>query len=131
MPKKPRIENRVHEPDVASALAGRIRDRRRKLGLSQAQVAEAIGLTFQQVQKYESGANRITVDVLFRLAPALNATPAEMLSDLQPADPRVMAKHHGRHHDMEHARLYADLPETVKPVVNQIVRTLSALPTAA
>lgn len=128
---KPSASGRVHEPAIAQALAARVRDRRRKLGLSQTQLAEAAGITFQQVQKYESCVNRISVDALFRLAPALNMTPAEMVSNLQAPDARVMARHPGRHHDMEHARLYADLPEPVKPIINQMVRTIAALPTAA
>ena len=128
---KSRGRSRVHEPEIARALASRIRGRRRELGMSQAQLGEASGVTFQQMQKYESGANRISVDLLFRLAPALHTTPAELISGLDPADPRVMAPHHGRHHDMEHARLFQGLPETVKPVINQMVRTIAALPSAA
>ena len=48
--------------------------RRRMLGLSQAQLAAAIGMTFQQVQKYERGANRISASTLYRLAQALDVS---------------------------------------------------------
>ena len=53
------------------AVGARIRIRRRQLGLSQSALADAIGLTFQQVQKYERGANRISASKLVHAAKAL------------------------------------------------------------
>jgi transcriptional regulator with XRE-family HTH domain len=50
----------------------RLRRRRRLLGLTQQQLAEAVGIRFQQVQKYECGANRITASRLFELSTALS-----------------------------------------------------------
>ena len=50
-------ENSPHPLDVA--LGSRIRLRRRELSLSQEQLARQVGITFQQVQKYEKGTNRI------------------------------------------------------------------------
>ncbi len=46
----------------------RIRARRKSLGLSQDKLAMALGLTFQQVQKYERGANRISASKLYEAA---------------------------------------------------------------
>lgn len=51
----------------------RLRRRRRLLGLTQQQLAECIGIRFQQVQKYECGANRVTASRLYELAGALQA----------------------------------------------------------
>jgi transcriptional regulator with XRE-family HTH domain len=50
----------------------RIRARRLELGLTQTQLGEKIGVTFQQLQKYEQGANRIGAGRLVRAAEALN-----------------------------------------------------------
>lgn len=50
----------------------RLRRRRRLLGLSQQQLAESIGIRFQQIQKYECGANRVVASRLYELAVALN-----------------------------------------------------------
>ncbi len=50
----------------------RLRRRRRILGLTQQQVAEAVGIGFHQIQKYECGANRMTASRLYKLAAALN-----------------------------------------------------------
>jgi len=49
----------------------RIRDRRSEQGLNQKEVARALGVTFQQVQKYESGTNRVSASRLFDLSQIL------------------------------------------------------------
>lgn len=60
-------------PNWVDAYVGsRVRLRRMKLGLSQKKVGEAIGITFQQVQKYEKGINRIGARRLLDLAECLN-----------------------------------------------------------
>ncbi|MEM9169292.1 MAG: helix-turn-helix transcriptional regulator [Pseudomonadota bacterium] len=50
----------------------RLRQRRRLLGMTQQKLADAVGIRFQQIQKYESGANRISASRLWTLAHALN-----------------------------------------------------------
>jgi len=57
---------------VDGEIGGRIRLRRAMLGMSQKQLGDAIGLTPQQVQKYEKGTNRIAASTLFIVAEALN-----------------------------------------------------------
>lgn len=54
-------------------LGRRLRRRRRLLGLTQQQVAEVVGIRFQQVQKYECGANRVSAARLWQLSEALEA----------------------------------------------------------
>lgn len=49
----------------------RVRTRRLEIGMSQERLAEILGVTFQQVQKYEKGVNRIAVSRLFDIANAL------------------------------------------------------------
>ena len=51
----------------------RIRDRRVMLGLTQQQLAEMIGVTYQQAHKYERGINRVSAGRLFEVAHALSA----------------------------------------------------------
>lgn len=58
--------------DIDVYVGKRIRRRRRLLGLTQQQLAVQIGVRFQQVQKYECGANRITAARLFSLGAALH-----------------------------------------------------------
>ena len=57
--------------EVDIHVGARIRMRRRSLGLTQQTLAEALGLTFQQVQKYERGANRVSASKLYEIARAL------------------------------------------------------------
>ncbi len=59
-------------PDNVDVHVGnRLRVRRSLLGLSQEKLAEAIGLTFQQIQKYERGVNRISAGRLFQFSKIL------------------------------------------------------------
>ena len=55
-------------------VGARIRSRRTLLGMSQTALADAIGLTFQQVQKYERGANRVSSSRLVDMASALDVS---------------------------------------------------------
>lgn len=52
-------------------VGGRIRLRRRLIGVSQERLAHDLGLTFQQVQKYERGANRVSASKLYEIAKSL------------------------------------------------------------
>ena len=58
--------------DIDFYLGKRMRRRRRLLGLTQEQLANACGVRFQQIQKYECGANRVSAARLFRIASALD-----------------------------------------------------------
>src|SRR3954452_5745259 len=58
----------------------RIRMRRKEMGVSQERLAEALGITFQQVQKYERGANRVSASKLWDIAGALR-TPVSYFYD--------------------------------------------------
>jgi transcriptional regulator with XRE-family HTH domain len=57
--------------DIDLHLGRRLRRRRRLLGLTQQQLAGVVGVRFQQIQKYECGANRISAARLWRIAAAL------------------------------------------------------------
>ncbi|MCH7538931.1 MAG: helix-turn-helix transcriptional regulator [Proteobacteria bacterium] len=66
-------------------VGSRVRLRRTMLGMSQEKLGHAIGLTFQQVQKYERGANRIGASRLFELSHVLDV-PVSFFFDDMPAD---------------------------------------------
>ena len=57
-------------------VGSRVRMRRILLGMSQEKLGEALGLTFQQVQKYEKGTNRIGASRLQQISKTLNVPPA-------------------------------------------------------
>jgi transcriptional regulator with XRE-family HTH domain len=54
----------------------RLRSRRLKMGMSQSELGAAAGVTFQQVQKYEKGANRISAGRMIQFAERLGVAPA-------------------------------------------------------
>ena len=63
-------------PDpVDKHVGSRVRMQRLLLGISQEQLSKALGLTFQQIQKYEKGANRIGASRLQQIASILQVTP--------------------------------------------------------
>ncbi len=66
-------------------VGARLRIRRTLLGMNQTTVGEAIGLTFQQVQKYENGKNRISASRLFALARLLDV-PIQYFFDDMPTE---------------------------------------------
>ncbi len=68
--------------DIDKHVGGRLRMRRTFLGMSQEKLGDALGLTFQQVQKYEKGTNRIGASRLQRLAEILNVRPAFFFDDM-------------------------------------------------
>ena len=81
-------------------VGGRIRMRRRSLGISQEKLAEDLGLTFQQVQKYERGANRVSASKLYEIARSLS-TPVsfffEGLNDPTQSKPGEAAQDNAVH----------------------------------
>jgi len=69
-------------PDPIDVVVGaRLRIRRRWLGMSQTQLANALGITFQQVQKYEKGTNRVSASMLVRAAQTLKTTVAALVGE--------------------------------------------------
>jgi transcriptional regulator with XRE-family HTH domain len=68
-------------------VGARVRLRRTLLGMSQEKLGEAIGLTFQQVQKYERGANRIGASRLFDLSRVLDVPIAYFFDELGGSEP--------------------------------------------
>jgi len=69
-----------HPLDIA--LGARVRLRRKELGMSQDQLARAVGITFQQVQKYEHGTNRISFSRLAEMAEALDCSVTDLIGNL-------------------------------------------------
>lgn len=70
--------------EIDVQIGGIIRDRRAALGLTQAELGKAIGVTFQQVQKYERGVNRVSAATLLKVADALQCSVADLYDDPDP-----------------------------------------------
>jgi len=82
-------------PDpIDVAVGARIRIRRRWLGFSQTQLANSLGITFQQVQKYERGANRVSASMLVKIAAKLETSVAALVGEdgQQPVEAIIYAQ---------------------------------------
>lgn len=73
-------------------VGSRVRLRRTLLGMSQEKLGDAVGLTFQQIQKYERGANRIGASRLYEFSRVLDVTVSYFFEDL----PEELKTHQGR-----------------------------------
>jgi transcriptional regulator with XRE-family HTH domain len=71
----------------------RVRSRRLEIGMSQERLAELLGVTFQQVQKYEKGVNRIAASRLHDIAQALEMPAAKFFEGLVPGRGGSDARH--------------------------------------
>jgi transcriptional regulator with XRE-family HTH domain len=67
--------------ELEREIGARIRARRRQLGLSQSELADQLGVSFQQVQKYERGANRVAASTLLAAAQALRTSIGWMVGE--------------------------------------------------
>lgn len=84
-----RAANREGPDPIDMDVGVRIRTRRRSTGLSQTQLAEALGITFQQVQKYERGANRVSASMLVKIAAKLETSVAVLVGEDTGSAPAV------------------------------------------
>jgi transcriptional regulator with XRE-family HTH domain len=102
-----------------AALGERIRCRRRALGLSQAALGRSVGLTFQQIQKYERGVNRVSFSKLAAICQALGLSVDRMTAGLVGPGPRISPVM-----DVNHELLFVEGAET-------LMRTYAGLRTPA
>ncbi|MCI4664273.1 MAG: helix-turn-helix domain-containing protein [Neomegalonema sp.] len=117
-------------------LGRRLRRRRWMLGLTQSQVAERVGIKFQQIQKYESGQNRISASRLWDLSVALDAPVSYFYEDIASnaeggageGDPWTNDAHARESADL--LRAYYGISEDARRRLFELIRTLGAQPTA-
>lgn len=132
------LTNHIHGqrrlPDIDRHIARRVRKVRLRRGMSQETLGEACGVSFQQIQKYEAGTNRLSGSRLFQVAQALGVAPADFFAGLElagnDADPAadedaasidaLFASREGR----RIASAFAVLP--AGPVRTQLVRLVEA-----
>lgn len=93
-------------------IGARMRTRRRQLGLSQSDLAERLGVSFQQVQKYERGANRVAASTLLAAAQTLGTGIAWLVGE----------EHSGRDDDEDVFRALA------RPGALEILEAFNAIP---
>jgi len=79
---------------VDIAVGARIRVRRQALGMSQSDLSGGLNLTFQQIQKYERGTNRVSASMLVKIAAILETSVAALVGEdgADSVDPTVLAQ---------------------------------------
>lgn len=87
-------ERETRASPIDTHVGTRIRLRRTLLGMSQERLGEALGLTFQQVQKYERGVNRVGASRLFDLSRVLDVPISFFFDDM----PEALSGMHGTGH---------------------------------
>jgi transcriptional regulator with XRE-family HTH domain len=122
MPSKP------HRIDVH--VGAKLRQRRTLVGMGQTTLGEAVGITFQQVQKYENGGNRISASKLFDFAQALGVEPAYFFEDApagKKAAPLTSDDPLAKRETLELVRDYVRIGKpALRQTIREMVRAISA-----
>ena len=106
-------------------VGARIRERRIMLGLTQQQLAEMIGVTYQQAHKYERGINRISAGRLFEIAHVLSVPVNYFFEGLSQEEGRQISSRERM--CLELARNFAQIPnERHQEALSQLARVLAA-----
>src|SRR5580704_9573003 len=77
------MKNSIKKQNIDTYVGKRLRLRRTMMGLSQEAIAKAVGITFQQVQKYEKGANAMNSNRLYEFAQFMHVPVAYFFDDLE------------------------------------------------
>lgn len=118
----------THPVDVH--VGKRIRHRRWLVGMTQQQLAERVGIKFQQIQKYETGANRVSASRLWDIADALDVPVSFFFEGLEAegavAEPAaVPADVMGDKEALDLIRSYYAIPENQRRRLFELARVLS------
>lgn len=118
----------AHPVDVH--VGKRVRHRRWLVGMTQQQLAEKVGIKFQQIQKYETGANRISASRLWDISEAMDVPVAFFFEGLDDsaqtgADAQVPADLLGDKEALDLIRSYYAIPENQRRRLFELARVLS------
>lgn len=115
--------------EVDRRLGERVRARRHAIGMSQEQLADLVGITFQQVQKYEMGFNRIAASRLLDIAAALETPVTYFYEGLTKSRRKAKARAEdllAQHGAAELVRLYASIEhDHIRRRVLDLVRAMT------
>ena len=111
--------------DVDRHVGARVRERRIMLGLTQQQLADLIGVTYQQAHKYERGINRVSAGRLFEIAQVLSVPVSYFFDGLAEDGGRGITPRERM--CLELARNFAQIPnERHQEALSQLARVLAA-----
>lgn len=120
-----RAEPANRASDIDKHVGARIRERRIMMGLSQQQMADMIGVTYQQAHKYERGINRISAGRLYEITQVLSVPVSYFFDDLENDDEKVIAPR--QRMCLELARNFTSIDnERHQEALSQMARALAA-----
>lgn len=103
----------------------RIRQRRWLIGMTQQQLADAVGIKFQQIQKYETGMNRVSASRLWDVARTLGVSIAYFFEDLADSPAAAGSDEMASKEAMELVRAFHTIPEAQRRRLLDLARVLS------
>src|SRR5438046_3791390 len=110
--------------EIEQHVGARIRQRRIMMGLTQQQLADLIGVTYQQAHKYERGINRVSAGRLFEVARVLSVPVAYLFEGLDAEDHRPVSPRERM--CLELARNFAQIPnEKHQEALSKLARALA------
>lgn len=117
----------IEDHQVDQAVGARLRDLRKSRNVSQIKLAATLGVTFQQIQKYEKGVNRISASMMARAAILLNVTVSELVGEVgrEPRGAREMALALATPGAMELLHLYEHLSSESRHAVRILTQSLA------
>jgi transcriptional regulator with XRE-family HTH domain len=119
------IETQARKADVIDRHVGKkLREHRRMLEMSQQDVSELLGISYQQIQKYESGANRISAGRLYTLAYIMQVPVHKFFEGLPPAGQLITNASADTHSASATDQYNANCAHTKNPEVTQALETL-------
>jgi transcriptional regulator with XRE-family HTH domain len=131
MHRSPRTRAQVQ---VDVHVGSRIRLRREGLKLSQGQLGEMVGVSFQQVQKYEKGSNRIAASTLLSVSQALDVSPSfffeDMPKDSAPSAGELSPNAATREETARLVRAYYRIPWRIRHRLSQLMKSIGDTATA-
>lgn len=117
-------KSELNAADIDRHVGERIRRRRVMLGLTQEQLGEALGISYQQIQKYETGANRVSAGRLFMISQILEVNIAVLFDGIGEKNEDDIGN--TSRHVIELVRAFSKISdEKVRGSVMSLVRTLS------
>jgi transcriptional regulator with XRE-family HTH domain len=124
-PATPARRSTARTQDIDRHVGSRIRERRIMLGLTQQQLADLIGVTYQQAHKYERGINRVSAGRLFEIAQVLSVPVSYFFDGLDDHSGRAISPRERM--CLELARNFAQIPnERHQEALSQLARVLAA-----
>jgi len=127
MAKKPRKKgkakynvSKMGPRSVDLYVGRRVRERRTLIGMSQEKLGEVVGLTFQQIQKYEKGMNRVSASRLYEFSTILGVSPSWFFDGYKENavqdEPNLC-----RRETLEFIRSYERIPEKVQEQLRALI----------